>query len=234
MYTPQNASPSTQTSQGNSLHLPPLSSSPYYQSAYHSPQTQHAPGSAPAGMHHSLPYNNGMYSHGQHQYAYPMTSPASMPPNLPGSRQPPPHSHSESPRVAGQYTSPTNRNGSPSSPQQWLMPPPPMAQSAGSNSSSSFPSATRTPAGLPKHDLPKAKRRSGSTGQSAGSWDEDDANLGPLDDEDQPWGMPQDQYKALNPRDKKQVRNRIGARRFRAKRKGQSLVSSCRDTTTNV
>jgi hypothetical protein len=33
--------------------------------------------------------------------------------------------------------------------------------------------------------------------------------------------MPQDQYKALNPRDKKQVRNRIGARRFRAKRKGE-------------
>jgi hypothetical protein len=46
--------------------------------------------------------------------------------------------------------------------------------------------------------------------------------MGPLDDEDQPWGMPQDQYKALNPRDKKQVRNRIGARRFRAKRKGKS------------
>jgi hypothetical protein len=26
--------------------------------------------------------------------------------------------------------------------------------------------------------------------------------------DDQPWGMPQDEYKALNPRDKKQVRNR--------------------------
>lgn len=41
------------------------------------------------------------------------------------------------------------------------------------------------------------------------------------DSDQQPWGMPQDQYKALNPRDKKQVRNRIGARRFRAKRKGE-------------
>lgn len=36
--------------------------------------------------------------------------------------------------------------------------------------------------------------------------------------------MPQDEYRALNPRDKKQVRNRIGARRFRAKRKGECLV----------
>lgn len=35
----------------------------------------------------------------------------------------------------------------------------------------------------------------------------------------QPWGMPQEEYKKLNPKDKKQVRNRIGARRFRAKRK---------------
>lgn len=40
--------------------------------------------------------------------------------------------------------------------------------------------------------------------------------------------MPQDQYKALNPRDKKQVRNRIGARRFRAKRKGESCFSQYR------
>jgi len=28
------------------------------------------------------------------------------------------------------------------------------------------------------------------------------------DGDEQPWGMPQDEYKALNPRDKKQVRNR--------------------------
>lgn len=64
------------------------------------------------------------------------------------------------------------------------------------------------------------KRRSGSE-EGAGSnesWDDDkdEKGLGGT----QPWGMPQDQYKALNPRDKKQVRNRIGARRFRAKRKG--------------
>lgn len=65
------------------------------------------------------------------------------------------------------------------------------------------------------------KRRSGSDdGQSGESWDENDKDGKGLGGE-QPWGMPQDEYKALNPRDKKQVRNRIGARRFRAKRKGE-------------
>jgi hypothetical protein len=61
---------------------------------------------------------------------------------------------------------------------------------------------TKTPAGLPK-----SKRRSTSASQSE-SWDED-MKYGKLDStDDQPWGMPQDEYKALNPRDKKQVRNR--------------------------
>jgi hypothetical protein len=41
--------------------------------------------------------------------------------------------------------------------------------------------------------------------------------------EEQPWGMPQHLYKDLNPKDKKQVRNKIGARRFRAKKKGEYL-----------
>lgn len=30
--------------------------------------------------------------------------------------------------------------------------------------------------------------------------------------DNQPWGMPQEEYKALNPRDKKQVRNRLVSR----------------------
>lgn len=65
------------------------------------------------------------------------------------------------------------------------------------------------------------KRRDSEGGASGDgdSWDEGDSGK---HDGDQPWGMPQDEYKKLNPRDKKQVRNRIGARRFRAKRKGQS------------
>jgi len=67
----------------------------------------------------------------------------------------------------------------------------------------------------------KTKRRSGSATQSNESWDdgegrfetkgegEGDGDDGDDGDEDgQPWGMPQDEYKALNPRDKKQVRNR--------------------------
>lgn len=65
------------------------------------------------------------------------------------------------------------------------------------------------------------KRRSGSDeNQSNESWDDDKDEKGLPGS--QPWGMPQEEYKALNPRDKKQVRNRIGARRFRAKRKGMS------------
>lgn len=66
------------------------------------------------------------------------------------------------------------------------------------------------------------KRRSGSEeGHSGESWDEGDMKDGKGLGGEQPWGMPQEEYKALNPRDKKQVRNRIGARRFRAKRKGE-------------
>lgn len=73
------------------------------------------------------------------------------------------------------------------------------------------------------------KRRSGSEeGGSNESWDESEMRDGKGNGGEQPWGMPQDEYKALNPRDKKQVRNRIGARRFRAKRKGKfcTLISS--------
>lgn len=59
--------------------------------------------------------------------------------------------------------------------------------------------------------MPKGKRRS-SASQSNESWDEGDSKYGHLGDkedgDEQPWGMPQDEYKALNPRDKKQVRNR--------------------------
>jgi hypothetical protein len=75
------------------------------------------------------------------------------------------------------------------------------------------------------------KRRTNSAGSS---WEGSGAlsaattaTTDPKDkDEIQPWGMPQDQYKALNPRDKKQVRNRIGARRFRAKRKGEFDIAT--------
>jgi hypothetical protein len=77
---------------------------------------------------------------------------------------------------------------------------------------------------------------SGSQSDGGESWDDDmgptgkkamlSGTGGKYDDgldevtEDQPWGMPQHLYKDLNPKDKKQVRNKIGARRFRAKKKG--------------
>lgn len=188
------------------MNLPPFSQTFY--NSYHSPQSQHsAPGSAPAGLHPLPPHGMGYPSHiqtGQHGY-YPMASPGGVPGSLPGSaRQPPSHSYSESPRMpAGYSSSPGMRNISPISPTNHLAPPG-QVTSGGSTSSSGYPSATRSSANLPKN-----KRRSDSGNVSVGSWDDDGDRSGAnLDDEDQPWGMPQEQYKALNPRDKKQVRNR--------------------------
>lgn len=40
------------------------------------------------------------------------------------------------------------------------------------------------------------------------------------------WGMRVDAYRALSARERKRVRNRISARTFRAKRKGQFLARS--------
>ncbi len=48
---------------------------------------------------------------------------------------------------------------------------------------------------------------------------EDEAEPG-HNDPTQPWGMPQAQYKALSSTRKKQIRNKVGAKKFRAKRKG--------------
>jgi hypothetical protein len=185
------------------MNLPPFSQTFY--SSYHSPTGAHGGGSG-QGMH-NLPHTMGYGGHmpmgapGQ-PYHYPVTSPVAMnAPSLSGNhRAPPPHSYSESPRLPGGYSSsPGVRHLSPTSPTTHLIPPGITASSA---SSSSYPSVTKTPA-----VLPKSKRRSTSASQSE-SWDED-MKYGKLDStDDQPWGMPQDEYKALNPRDKKQVRNR--------------------------
>ena len=159
----------------------------------------------PMGMPNSQPY---------HQ---PVTSPVAMSgPTFSSHRQPPPHNYSESPRApAGYSSSPGLRHLSPTSPTIHLAPPG-MSASTGSTSSSSFPKVTRTSSGMPK--VPK--RRNGSVSPSAESWDEGDGRYvgvaakeeleGDEGEEgvEQPWGMPQDEYKALNPRDKKQVRNR--------------------------
>lgn len=155
-------------------------------------------------------------------YHYPVQpSPATMSSLPPAARPPQPHAYS--PRIPGGYptASPGMTTLSPLSPSNHLT-------YAGPSSSTSFPPGVHHPHAKLETPLDK-KRRTNSAGSS---WEGSGAlsaattaTTDPKDrDEIQPWGMPQDQYKALNPRDKKQVRNRIGARRFRAKRKGKCEV----------
>lgn len=219
--------------QGQSGLLPPVSAS--YGSSYH--------GSSPSGVGlgsqggagsgnssapmHMTPPSMGYSSHVPMSsqlgpYHYPVqSSPATMS-ALPPGRQTQPHGYS--PRIAGGYptASPGMSTLSPLSPSNHMA----YQVSSGSTSASSFPPSVPPPHS--KVELPsmqESKKRRTNSGSTT-SWDD----MGHKDDEEQPWGMPQDQYKALNPRDKKQVRNRIGARRFRAKRKGECffvLSGSC-------
>ena len=232
----------------HNMSLPPFQQTFYASSSYHSPPAHGANGpgtGAPGsgGMHHHMsnggggggpphPGSGGYSNHsmmpppGNLPYAYPVVSPAMSAPPLPSSampRQAPPHSYTESPRMTGGYSSsPGFHHLSPMSPTNHLVAPG-IHASSGSTSSSSYQSA-RAGMNVLMRDGSN-KRRSGSDeGQSQESWDEDQHEKGLPGG--QPWGMPQDEYKALTPRDKKQVRNRIGARRFRAKRKGMSAFSS--------
>lgn len=202
--------------------LPPLQSSshpnhPSFSPNFYPSYSSHAAStSAPAGLH-MAGYPNGPMSApppaGQGGYQYQLTSPLNQPTQLRGQpSMPPHHQYGESPRMPqgggpGNWSSsPGMRPLSPTSPTTHLAPPGIAASSA--SSSSGFPSATRTPGTLPQKN---SKRRSGSVSLSPGSWeDEKYGALGDLGEEteDQPWGMPQDEYKSLNPRDKKQVRNR--------------------------
>ncbi|WOO77100.1 uncharacterized protein LOC62_01G000690 [Vanrija pseudolonga] len=207
--------------QGQSGLLPPVSAS--YGSSYHgsSPsgvglsQSGAGTGNSSAPMHMTPP-SMGYSSHVPMSsqlgpYHYPVqNSPATMS-ALPPGRQTQPHGYS--PRIAGGYptASPGMSTLSPLSPSNHMA----YQVSSGSTSASSFPPSVPPP--HTKVELPsmqESKKRRTNSGSTT-SWDD----MGHKDDEEQPWGMPQDQYKALNPRDKKQVRNRIGARRFRAKRK---------------
>lgn len=236
------------------MNLPPFQQTFYPSSSYHSPPPPpHGSNGSihqgQGGMHHMsgsgglppLPSPGGPYGNhnmmpppGNVPYAYPVVSPAMSAPPLPGSgmpRQAPPHSYSESPRMAGGYSSsPGFHHLPPLSPTNHIIPQGIHVSGSGSTSSSSYQSAR---AGM-NTMMRDNKRRSGSDeNQSNESWDDDKDEKGLPGS--QPWGMPQEQYKALNPRDKKQVRNRIGARRFRAKRKGQSCtrVYSCPTSTTS-
>lgn len=130
--------------------------------------------------------------------------------------------HGYSPRIPGGYPSMSPAMGtfSPVSPSMAYPQPPSTAGSTSSFPPSFPPSRLETAS-----EFKKRRTNSGSTS----SWDGyalsrpgvSSSSTDKKDDDEQPWGMPQEQYKALNPRDKKQVRNRIGARRFRAKRKGE-------------
>ncbi|KAK4683935.1 hypothetical protein P7C73_g6270, partial [Tremellales sp. Uapishka_1] len=212
-FLPPPPPPHMTNSSSGSMSLPPFSQTFY---------SNHYPPSGPgSGMQMNYPSHIPITAPPAHGYNYPLSSPSAittLPPGNP-SRQPPPHAYTQSPhRIPGGYSSsPGVRPLSPTSPSTHLLGPPGAASS--SNSSSSFPARN---ANLPKG----SKRRSNSTSQSE-DWDEGSGGgryMSQMTEDDtetdnQPWGMPQEEYKALNPRDKKQVRNRIGARRFRAKRK---------------
>jgi hypothetical protein len=143
-------------------------------------------------------------------YHHPITSPVAMSaPSLSGNYStPPPHSYSESPRLPGGYSSsPGVRH---------LVPPSPvkhsilsgLAPSTVSNSLSLYSSISKPPALLLK-DM----RRSPSANPTE-SWNAQLASgtTGGLcpktKTNDRRWGMPQEEYETLIPRDKKQVRNR--------------------------
>ncbi|WVW85304.1 hypothetical protein I302_107342 [Kwoniella bestiolae CBS 10118] len=231
--------PAHNSANGGNVNLPPLPQTIYgnYPTGSSSASVNgntSGSQSTPANMH-NMGYSVSNPSSGG--FHYPLTSPIGLtdsfsPGQGPGGqgRIPPVHSYSESPRIPVYSSSSPGTHSlnhhhlSPTSPTHHLLHG--MNPSSASTSSSSFPSIQRTPANLPTRGSTH-KRRSTSASHSTESWDEIDNNFMPTSTEaetrelmdDQPWGMPQAEYKALNPRDKKQVRNRIGARRFRAKRK---------------
>ncbi|WVF67656.1 hypothetical protein IAT40_002415 [Kwoniella sp. CBS 6097] len=224
-------------SSGNNMNLPPFNQTFY--SPYPSSSNNHSQSSS--NLAHNVGYSPhiSMSAPSSNNYHYPLTSPLGLAESVgsSGHRAPPPHSYNESPRIPGYSSSPGLHHFSPTSPTTNLIHG--MNPSSASTSSSSFPSLARTPANLPKG----LKRRSTSASHSNGSWDDGDRYIPTSTEMDtkelgdeQPWGMPQEQYKALNPRDKKQVRNRIGARRFRAKRKDyvSSLEANLRSREDDV
>lgn len=220
--------------------LPPVSSaygagagpSSHYSSSPTTMSSATAGPSSMGGQTQSMHMGNPGLGYGSHipvsqpvsAYHYPVP-PSSAPMSMSQASSGRPHGYS--PRIPGGYPSmsPAMNTFSPVSPSMAYPQPPSTA-----GSTSSFPPSMPQSRFEPASEFKKRRTNSGSTtswegyalsrpGVSSGGTDK-------RDDDDQPWGMPQEQYKALNPRDKKQVRNRIGARRFRAKRKGE-LVCRC-------
>ncbi|GMK57330.1 hypothetical protein CspeluHIS016_0401640 [Cutaneotrichosporon spelunceum] len=212
-----------------SSHLPPVSSA--YGSGYHGsspsgvglPTSTAGPsaGQGPSGAPlHMAPMSYSSHiptSQPMGGYHYPVQQSSATMSSLPPAPRPT-QPHGYSPRIPGGYptASPGMNTLSPLSPSNHLT-------YTGAGPPTSFPAGVHATHAKLETSFDK-KRRTDSAGSS---WEGSGALSvattvvdGVKDkDESQPWGMPQDQYKALNPRDKKQVRNRIGARRFRAKRK---------------
>lgn len=190
--------------------LPSFSHSLY--SPYHGPGGN-LPPSNPHGMAHSMPSYSHISALSGTASGFQYTNHSPMGLNEPltsHSRSQITHSYHDPPRLPGYSSSPNLHQLSPVSPTAHLLPN--MQPPSASPSSSSFPSSIpRTPATLPKG----VKRHSLGSEQSFDSWDdEQDMPSGKItgdrkyEKDPQPWGMPQEEYKKLNPKDKKQVRNR--------------------------
>lgn len=220
-FLPPPPPPGHQLPESGGSSLPSFSHSLY--SPYHGPGGN-LPPSNPPNMAHSMPSYSHISALSGTGSGFQYTNHSPMGLNEPltsHSRSQITHSYHEPPRLSGYSSSPNLHQLSPVSPTAHLIPN--MQAPSASPSSSSFPSSIpRTPATFPKG----MKRQSLSSEQSFGSWDDErEMSTGKVggdrkhEKDPQPWGMPQEEYKKLNPKDKKQVRNRIGARRFRAKRK---------------
>lgn len=189
------------------MNLPPFNQAFYYQD--HPGPMSHYPDQG---------YGDGNSQGYYHNDPSPVMTGHPLPPSH-AHRAPPPHSYDQSPKVNAGYSSDGIHHVT--SPTTHLAAPATGISTSSVASTSAYP-PTRNK-GRPSS--PKKKRRSGRSTVSQDSWDERYGEMGGDGrDGQEPWGMPQDEYRALNPRDKKQVRNRIGARRFRAKRKGERNV----------
>jgi len=246
---PQTATPtslphSSSGSGSSSVALPSFSSgfySPYHSHSPSTNHTAHAPHTAHIYPAH-LPY-----APGSAPASYHIPNPMSAPP-LPTShpsRQPPIDHYAESrlphliidSGIAGpgpgggggshpgtMYRSPADTDHlSPISPLHPHLTGIPSTASSGSSHYPLIPPIKKSTSnsGSARGSLrAKGKRKEASPMDSSRSWSVDgEGDSSRAEDGSMPWGMPQNEYKALNPKDKKQVRNRIGARRFRAKRK---------------
>jgi hypothetical protein len=186
------------------------------------------------------PYGTPMHQ----QFSPSMPPPHHLPPHqLPpfdyiGGSRSAPHLYSGSTRVNGQYVSPTDSRftTSPFSPMVPLEHLGSYGSGSGSGSGMPPPHPTPYPSRAPvrtpntRRDERLAATRAGPSQQAGGirrsasensedmSWDGMN-NKDEAFDDDSPWGMPQEVYKALPAKEKKQVRNKVGARKFRTKRK---------------